>query len=242
MKSNLLVKSALFAAGLALIAGSFFVPTTATRTFAGPPLAITETPTIVPPTIVPPTIVPPTEEVIPTTTPPAATSISPQLNYAEPYVMKTCPMNAAKPGEEVTFTIVAGNRGTADAVNVQVHDSLPASLVLKSVTASRGQVVVNGNSFIVDIGTLPVSEVVTINVVATVAEGAAAGAFSNVVTLNTTSGGDNPNNNISFCSGSIGEIIIPPTGGDNTAVPIAMLSFGALLLAASLLVRSRRAA
>jgi uncharacterized repeat protein (TIGR01451 family) len=230
MKSNVLVKTALFAAGIALIAGSFFVPTTATRTFAGPPLVITETPTIVPPTTVTPS-----ER-------PTETPIPPPLNYADPYVIKTCPMDSAKPGEEVTFTIVAGNRGNVDAVNVQVRDSLPSSLVLKSVTASRGQVIVNGNSFIVDIGTLPVTEVVTIKVVATVAEGAAAGTFTNAATLNTTSGGDNPNNNVSICSGTIGEIVIPPTGNDTTALPIAMLSFGALLLAASLLVRNKQTA
>lgn len=231
MKSNLIVKTALFAAGLALIAGSFFVPTTATRTFAGPPLVITETPTIIPPT----TVVPPTA-------PATATSVAPPLNYADPYVIKNCPMDSAKPGEEVTFTLVAGNRGNVDAVNVQVRDSLPASLVLKSVTATRGQVIVNGNSFIVDIGTLPKTETVTITVVATVAEGAAAGTFTNAATLNTTSGGDNPNNNVSICSGTIGEVVIPPTGSDTTAMPITMMSLGALLLVASLIVRSKRTA
>lgn len=232
MKSNVFVKTALFAAGLALIAGSFFVPTTATRIFAGPPLVITETPTIVPPTTVTPER--PTETpIVPPLAPPG---------YGDPYILKTCPMDSAKPGEDVTFTITAGNRGNADAVNVQVRDSLPASLVLKSVTASRGQVVVNGNSFIVDIGTLPTTEVVTITVVATVAEGAAAGTFTNAATLNTTSGGDNPNNNVSICSGTIGEVVIPPTGNDTTALPIVMLSMGALLLAASLLVRNKRIA
>jgi uncharacterized repeat protein (TIGR01451 family) len=230
MKSTLRVKTALFAAGLALIAGSFFVPNTAVRIFAGPPLVITETPTIPPP----PTTVTP---VMPSETP-----VPPQPDFADPYVMKVCSMDTAKPGEDVTFIITAGNRGKVDAVNVQVRDTLPASLVLKSVTASRGQVITNGNSFIVDIGTLPVSEVITITVVATVAEGAASGAYTNVATLNTTSGGDNPNNNISLCNGSIGEIIIPPTGNDATALPIAMLSMGALLLAASLLVRNKRTA
>lgn len=227
MKSTLRVKTALFAAGLALIAGSFFVPTTASRTFAGPPLVITETPTIPPP---------------PTDPTPTETPIAPAPDFADPYVIKTCPMDASKPGEDTTFTITVGNRGKVDAVNVQVRDSLPASLVLKSVTATRGQVVTNGNSFIVDIGTLPATEVVTITVVATVADGAAAGTFTNVATLNTTSGGDNPNNNISLCSGSIGEIVIPPTGSDATALPIAMLTLGALFLAASLLIRNKRTA
>lgn len=229
MKPNLLVKTAMFAAGITLIAGSFFVPTTATRIFAGPPLVITETPTIVPPTTVTPQI-------------PTETPIAPPLNWGDPYVIKTCPMDSAKPGDEVSFTITAGNRGNVDAVNVQVHDSLPASLVLKSVTASRGQVVVNGNSFVVDIGTIAPAEVVTIKVTATVAQGAAPGTFSNAATLNTTSGGDNPNNNASMCSGTIGEVVNPPTGGDTTALPIAMLSFGALLLTASLLVRNKRTA
>jgi uncharacterized repeat protein (TIGR01451 family) len=228
MKSTLRVKTALFAAGLALIAGSFFVPNTAVRTFAGPPLVITETPTIEPP---PTTVVPPT-----------GTSIVPPLDYADPYVIKNCPMNPANPGEDIAFTITVGNRGNTDAVNVQVRDTLPPSLVLKSVTATRGQVLVNGNAFIVDIGTLPVSEVITINVVATVAADAAAGAYTNVATLNTTSGGDNPNNNISLCSGMIGEIVNPPTGNDANTMPIAMLSIGALLLAASLLVRNKRTA
>jgi uncharacterized repeat protein (TIGR01451 family) len=230
MKSTMRVKTALFAAGLTLIAGSFFIPNTASRTFAGPPLVITETVTIVPPT----TVVPPTQTAIVPPPPPAV--------FGDPFVVKTCPMNPAKPGEDLEFTITVGNRGNTDAVNVQVRDTLPPQLALKSVTATRGQVVVNGNAFIVDIGTVGVSETITIKVIASVNADAAAGAYTNVATLNTTSGGDNPNNNISLCSGTIGEIVNPPTGNDTNALPIAMLSMGALLLAASLLVRNRRTA
>ncbi len=226
MKHSLSLKLGMFSAGIALIAGSIFLPGAALSTLAGPPLVITESPTIPPPST-------------PTSSVPGP--------FADPYVLKACSPTAVTPGQDTEFTIVAGNRGNTDAVNVQVRDTLPAYLTLKSVTASpRGTVIQSGNSFIVDIGTLGVTELITIKVVATVTEAGRPGNCINVATLNTTSGGDNPNNNISICTCNIGNIVQPPTGGtlenpaaDLSYLPFLLMALGAALIVGSLFIRPR---
>jgi len=223
MKHSISLKLSMFATGIALIAGSMLLPGSAIGTLAGPPLVITGSPTIPPPST-------------PTSSVPGP--------FADPYVLKSCSPTQVVAGQDTEFTIVAGNRGTTDAVNVQVRDTLPAYLTLKSVTPSpRGTVIQNGNSFIVDIGTLGVAELITIKVVATVNDQAKAGECINVATLNTTSGGDNPNNNISVCVCNIGQVVIPPSGGelvDFSFLPWLMMTLGAVLIVGSLFVRQRR--
>ena len=223
MKSPYLLKLSMFATGLVLIAGSVFLPSTALTTFAGPPLVITGTPTIPPP-------------------PTATSSVPPPApSFANPYVLKTCSTKEVKVGEDTEFTIVAGNNGNTSAVNVQVRDTLPAYLSLKSVTASpRGTIIQNGNSFIVDIGTLGVTEFITIKVVATVNAQANPGQCINVATLNTTSDGDNPNDNISLCTCLIGTVVNPPTGADFSFWPLLMIALGAGLVVSSLFIRQRK--
>ena len=219
MKSPYTFKLSLFAAGIALIIGSVFLPATTSKTFAVS-LVDTRTPTIVPPAATPQPELPPV--------------------YVNPYIIKTCDGKETMPGQDTSFTIVAGNRGTASAVNVQVRDTLPAYVTLKSVTASpRGTVIINGNSFIVDIGTLDVNELITIKIVGTLNANAAPGAGINVATLNTTSNGDNPNDNISMCTYPIGAIISPPTGTDLSFLPLLMMAMGALLILGSLFIRQR---
>ncbi len=223
MKSSLPLKLSMFATGIALIAGSMLLPGSAISTLAGPPLVITGSPDIPPPST-------------PTSSVPGP--------FADPYVLKSCSPTSVVVGQDTEFTITAGNRGTTDAVNVQVRDTLPAYLTLKSVTASpRGTIIRNGNSFIVDIGTLGVTELITIKVVATVNDQAKAGNCINVATLNTTSGGDNPNNNVSVCVCNIGQVVNPPSGGepaDFSFVPWLMMALGAILIVGSLFVHQRR--
>ena len=143
-------------------------------------------------------------------------------------------------GEDTNYTIVAGNHGNTSAVNVQVRDTLPAYVTLKSVKASpRGTVIINGNSFIVDIGTLDVNELITIKVVGTLNAQAKPGSGINVATLNTTSVGDNPNDDISVCTYPIGAIVNPPTGGDLSYLPLLMMGLGATLIMVSMFIRQR---
>ena len=146
------------------------------------------------------------------------------------------------PGQDVNFTILAGNKGQVDAVNVQVRDTLPSYIKLKSVTATpRGKVIMNGNSFIVDIGTLAVNERITIKVTGTLNADAKPGAGVNVATLNTTSVGEDTRDDISMCTYSIGAIVSPVTGANLSSAPLLMLAAGALLILASVFVRRRYA-
>lgn len=229
MKSSFNLKSTLFITGIVLMAGSVFLPGVTTRSFASSanaPVVITTPPTIV---------------ITVTTTPPP-----PPGPCVDAYVRKTSNVTQVTPGQTIEFTIVAGNNCPTPAVNVQVRDTLPSYLDLVSVNASpRGTVIQSGNSFIVDIGTLPQSEVITITVVARLNATAQPGACQNVATLNTTSDGDNPDNNISFATWVCGPPpVIPPTGGSGEpiALPLAVMVIGGLLIVASLFIRQRKAA
>ena len=223
-------KRSLLLAGIALVIGSGVTLATSAPTFAK--TQVLPTPSAIPsPTPPPPTVGP--------TAPPV---VSPPSAFANPYLFKTCDDRQATAGQDVTFTVVAGNNGQTAAVNVQVRDTLPAYTSLKSVTAApRGKVITSGNSFIVDIGTLAVSEKITIKVVGTLSDNATPGAGVNVATLNTTSMGDNPSDDISMCTYTIGAIVSPPTGAETDAdlssVALLMLATGVLLILTSVIGR-----
>jgi uncharacterized repeat protein (TIGR01451 family) len=223
MNSQHKLKITLFITGVALIAVSMFMPGAATTSFARQPMVIPTTFTPPPPTVI--------------TTPETNTP------YADPYVLKTASAGEAMPGQTISFVIVAGNKGTVNAVNVQVRDTLPAYLNLTSVTASpRGTVTQSGNSFVVDIGDLAPGELITINVSAQVNEQGKPGDCINVSTLNTTSEGDNPNNNIAVAQCLIGQLVAPPTGGDFSSLPLITMLLGGLLLVISLFMRRSKPA
>jgi len=205
------------------------------------PLAITDTVTPAPPN-------PPTNTPIPaaTTTPGPTNTPSPggpAPSFADPYVLKSASSGPFKQGETGTFTIIAGNRGSVAAVNVQVRDTLANYFDLVSVTASpRGTVIVNGNSIIVDIGTLNPNELITIVVTVKANANAKAGVCQNIATLNTTSTGEDPNNDIAFANCLMGEVMQPETGADLSQGPLAaaLLMVGAILLAAGVVVGRRQ--
>jgi uncharacterized repeat protein (TIGR01451 family) len=222
MNSPHKLKLALFITGITLIAGSMLLPSTAMRTFAGPPLIITGSPTI---------------------PPPVTATTETAVFYADPYVLKSTNSGMAMPGETIEFTLVAGNRGNVNAVNVQVRDTLASYLDLVSVTASpRGTVIQSGNSFIVDIGDIAPAELITIQVTVRVNDTARPGECINVGTLNTTSAGDNPDNNVSVTTCLIGQIAPPPTGADLSNLPMTLITVGTVLIVASLFIRKRKTA
>ena len=249
-------KVSLFAGGIVSIALSLMTlslgasnPAYATSSTLRGPQAIatgTDVPTPTPP-LTAFTVTPPS-------TPPPDTS-----GFADPYVLKSVNASQMQAGDTVQFTIVAGNRGNVDAVNVQVRDTLESYFDLVSVTASpRGTVILNGRSFIVDIGTLSPKELITIVVIVKVNDTAKAGVCMNVATLNTTSTGDDPNNNIAFAKCIMGQVMVPETGADLTAptsqmstsqmstsqmpIALALLVFGVALVFGSLWVGRRHAA
>ena len=237
-------KTSLFAGGIVLIAlslltlsvGSSTSAYAASQSVRGPqalPTVPDVTATPIPASPTAPSIAP---------TPPPGPS-----GFADPYVLKSVNASQVMSGDTVQFTIVAGNRGTVDAVNVQVRDTLESYFYLVSVTPSpRGTVILNGRSFIVDIGTLSPKELITIVVIVKVNDTAKAGVCMNVATLNTTSTGDDPNNNIAFAKCIMGQVMVPETGADLTRaasqmpIALALLGLGLVLVLSSALLNRRQ--
>ena len=236
-------KASLFVAGFASITLALMTalggttPTAYAASTERMPQVI-DTPTNPPPA--PPT---PTAE-IPLTPVPGVTPVpggGEQPHFAEPYVFKSADVAQVKPGETINFTIIVGNRGDVDAVNVQVRDTLPDYLDLVSVTATTGTVTTNGRSFLVDIGTVRVGELITIRVAATGNSSMKAGSCYNMAVLNTTSGGNNPNNDSSTVTYVCGEVVNPPTGGDNNSgLVVVLLAAGLLMIGASFVISGRK--
>lgn len=221
------LKFAMFIAGTALIAGTMFMPWGAMTTYAGPPLIITTPPPVT------------------VTTPPPPPGGDTGFPNADPYVLKSavCVPAAGETPESVDFTIIVGNYGPDDAVNVQVRDPLPSYLQLVSVEASpRGTVIEEPNVVRVDIGTLRKDELITIRVTARQTSAPPESTGINVASLISGLPDRDQNNNAGVatwpwrCSETP---IIPPTGADLSGpqlsgITLAMLASGIALVLFSL--------
>ncbi len=102
---------------------------------------------------------------------------TPSVNVADPQLSKTGLPSCCEPGDEVVYTIVATNVGTAPATNVIISDTIPAELALQDVTTSKGTVTIQGNYFEVRVGVIDPGEIVTVVARASVLEGARDGAI-----------------------------------------------------------------
>lgn len=95
------------------------------------------------------------------TRPPA----NPQVNVADPVLVKLVDPALALPGETVTFTLTASNRGAEPATNVTVNDQIPNdNFTLLSASSSKGVSTVTGPDVVFNIGTLNPGEVVTMTI------------------------------------------------------------------------------
>ena len=240
--STKIAKAGLFIAGLTSIAIAVMSmvgsPSTAFAKSPGrlPGAAVTVTN---PPPI---TVTPPIG--VETLTPPPP---GPQPPYGDPYVLKAVNNAQVKPGDTIEFVLVVGNKGTADAVNVQVRDTLPDHLDIVSVTTTKGTVTIDGRKILVDIGTVGVKELITIKITAKGNASMKSGSCSNIAFLNTTSGGDDVNNNASGVNYVCGEVVNPPTGADTSSdngnlLTWALVAAGLTMLGASLFVGRRKSA
>lgn len=98
-------------------------------------------------------------------------------------------------GDELDFTIVVGNRGSRPAENVVMNDTLPSYLDILDVSASRGDVSVNGNAVTVGIGQVAPGEIVTIRIRTRVSARAPAPTVGyNTALITTSSAGEDPGN------------------------------------------------
>lgn len=96
---------------------------------------------------------------------------TPGVVLGDPQISKTGQPDCCNPGDPVTFLIVVTNIGGADVTNVLISDTLPAELVLQTVTTTKGLVTVQGNHFEVRIDRISPGEIITITVHAVVGEG-----------------------------------------------------------------------
>ncbi|NJM40161.1 MAG: DUF11 domain-containing protein [Anaerolineae bacterium] len=185
----------------------------------------------------------------PTPPPPVTAAVTPPPgnDFADPYVLKAVNNAQVKPGDTIEFVLVVGNKGNVDAVNVQVRDTLPNHLDIVSVTTTKGTVTIDGRKILVDIGTVGVTEFVTIKITAKGNDTMVTGQCENITFLNTSSGGDRIENNASGVTYICGEVVNPPTGGYSNgrnaaseALTWALVTAGLIMIGASLVAGRRK--
>jgi uncharacterized repeat protein (TIGR01451 family)/LPXTG-motif cell wall-anchored protein len=163
---------------------------------------------------------------------------------ADPSITKLANRTTVQVGDSVDFSIIVTNLGNAPATEVVVEDTLPSFLALDGVSATRGDVSVNGATVRVTIGDLAPGETVTISISARVVATAAPPDNSNVATVTSGSGTDDPSNNTSSVSliteAPPAPASLPNTGDSGGPGLLLMAALGVGLIAASLLARRRQ--
>ncbi|NNJ12283.1 DUF11 domain-containing protein [Chloroflexales bacterium ZM16-3] len=180
----------------------------------------------------------------PTETPTPTETLTPVPQFADPAITKSANISNAQVGDTVEFTLTATNRGNIPASNVVIEDTLPSFLALEGVSATRGDVSVNGATIRVTIGDLAPGEVVTVTITARVVSSAAPPNNSNIATIASSDATDDPSNNSSAVSLNVDQpppAILPNTGDPEGGASIPVLVvIGIGLIAASLITRRRR--
>jgi uncharacterized repeat protein (TIGR01451 family) len=99
-------------------------------------------------------------------------------------------------GEQIVYTIVAGNSGTTAATGVSVTDMVQGELDNPPTVTITGPTsptpVINGNTVTANLGTVPPNQTYTI-IVSLFVGSTASGNFGNVASMTNTSGDTNPN-------------------------------------------------
>jgi uncharacterized repeat protein (TIGR01451 family) len=90
----------------------------------------------------------------PPTVTPTPTDGSKRREIADPIIVKSADPTEASPGEEVTFTLYVINNGNVAAVGVVVTDDIPAYLEIVEVTATQGEITIDGQRVTVAVGTI----------------------------------------------------------------------------------------
>jgi large repetitive protein len=89
-------------------------------------------------------------------------------------IVKTASVDSIYPGDVFTYTITVHNDGPSDAVEVQVSDTLPDGINLKTATTSKGSCT-QISPVICDLDNLPVNETWIITIAVEVDDGASPG-------------------------------------------------------------------
>ncbi len=102
----------------------------------------------------------------------------------DPAIVKRVNPSLALPGEVITWEVTILNPNNAIVPNVTVSDTLPAQLIIKSVSASRGTPTVSGQTVTLALGDMSPLEVVTLTISTVLDPKAAkANALTNIATL-----------------------------------------------------------
>ena len=88
------------------------------------------------------------------TIPPPTPTTEKEVEHADPAIVKWGDPEEALPGEEVTFTIQATNKGKRAAVGVVIVDVLSEYLEILEVTTTQGTVTVEGQKVTIDVGVI----------------------------------------------------------------------------------------
>jgi len=149
----------------------------------------------------------------------------------------------------VTFTIHVFNPNDTDFTGAVLRDEIPSGLAVLSVSSTRGQVSVNGNTVTVTIGTLGPGQRATIVIVTRVRDSVIPPAdLRNTATLRTDQGSFSASATVHVDNrnGQPGGPILPPTGQRplwmRFAGPLLIGLLGLGLLGLSWLLWGRRAA
>ncbi|HLF28635.1 MAG TPA: DUF11 domain-containing protein [Anaerolineae bacterium] len=170
-----------------------------------------------------------------------------QFGGPDPVLTKTMLPQRPKIGEPARITIVATNRGNANAENVVITDPLPDNIALAGVSASQGNVEVAQRIITVRVGTLAPGQTVTVtNEVVILSEFASDTPYTNCTGLTYRDG------TARLACFPVGPVFnpvsvtspprfLPNAGSVATALPLGLMVAGAgvtCLLAARRLRRS----
>jgi uncharacterized repeat protein (TIGR01451 family) len=123
--------------------------------------------------------------------PGAAPTQVPDVSLVDPSITKRGDPALALPGEQVTFTIEATNRGRNAAVDVVITDQVPQYLEIIEVTTTQGTVEIAGQQVTVRAGTIGSGFVVRVVIRTRVAADAPAPLdLTNVAVLRSPNGGE----------------------------------------------------
>lgn len=114
---------------------------------------------------------------------------------ADPSITKRVNPGSGYIGDVLVFTITVRNQGTLVADNVVVQDTLPDYLDILGVKATRGEVSIEGQTVLVNIGTVAPGDVITIDITTRINDRVNVPVGYNTARISTTSTTDDPGNN-----------------------------------------------
>ncbi|MFN8375378.1 MAG: hypothetical protein U0694_21180 [Anaerolineae bacterium] len=137
---------------------------------------------------------------------PVAAAATPQIAVFDPAISKLGFLVSGQigiTGEQLEWVITVSNPSAATGNNVVVSDTLNAALRVDHVTTTQGTSSVNGQTVIVNIGSLPPGQTVLISIFTTVLNGSAVNNTA-CVTANNLTGSE--------CARAIPVTVLPTTG------------------------------